>query len=52
MARGALWIDYGVNGVGKSKLTPLILDKACGSPATGRNWNTVVNIGEKIEARG
>jgi uncharacterized protein (DUF1697 family) len=48
---GALWIDYGANGVGKSKLTPLLIDKACGSPATGRNWNSVVKIGEMIEAR-
>jgi uncharacterized protein (DUF1697 family) len=38
VAGGALWIDYGVNGAGKSKLTPLLVDKACGSPATGRNW--------------
>ncbi len=37
LAGGALWIDYGVNGVGNSKLTPLLIDKACGSPATGRN---------------
>jgi hypothetical protein len=27
-----------VNGAGKSKLTPLLVDNACGSPATGRNW--------------
>jgi uncharacterized protein (DUF1697 family) len=52
LAGGALWIDYGVNGVGKSKLTPLVLDKACGSPATGRNWNTVLKIGEMVRARG
>jgi uncharacterized protein (DUF1697 family) len=52
LAGGALWIDYGVNGVGRSKLTPLLLDKACGSPATGRNWNSVLKIGEMIEARG
>jgi uncharacterized protein (DUF1697 family) len=48
---GALWIDYGANGVGRSKLTPLLIDKACGSPTTGRNWNSVVKIGEMIEAR-
>jgi uncharacterized protein (DUF1697 family) len=52
LAGGALWIDYGVNGVGRSRLTPLLLDKACGSPATGRNWNSVLKIGEMIEARG
>jgi uncharacterized protein (DUF1697 family) len=52
LAGGALWIDYGANGAGRSKLTPLLVDKACGSPATGRNWNSVLKIGEMIEARG
>jgi uncharacterized protein (DUF1697 family) len=52
LAGGALWIDYGANGVGKSKLTPVLVDKACGSPSTGRNWNSVLKIGEMIEARG
>jgi uncharacterized protein (DUF1697 family) len=41
----------GVGVPGKSKLTPLLLDKACGSPATGRNWNSVLKIGEMIDAR-
>jgi uncharacterized protein (DUF1697 family) len=52
LAGGALWIDYGVNGVGNSKLTQLLIDKACGSPATGRNLNSVVKIAEMIAARG
>lgn len=52
VAGGALWIDYGASGVARSKLTPLLVDKACGSPATGRNWNSVLKIGELIEARG
>jgi uncharacterized protein (DUF1697 family) len=52
LAGGALWIDYGANGVGRSKLTPTLVDKACGSPATGRNWNSVLKIAEMIEARG
>ena len=52
LAGGALWIDYGANGAGKSKLTPLLVDKACGSPATGRNWNSVLKIAEMIDARG
>ncbi len=51
VAGGALWIDYGANGVGNSKLTPLIIDKACGSPATGRNQNSVLKIAEMIAAR-
>jgi uncharacterized protein (DUF1697 family) len=51
VAGGALWIDYGANGVGGSKLTPALIDKACGSPATGRNWNSVLKIQAMIKAR-
>jgi uncharacterized protein (DUF1697 family) len=51
VAAGALWIDYGGSGVAGSKLTPALIDKACGSPATGRNWNTVLKIEAMIEAR-
>ena len=51
VAGGALWIDYGTNGVARSKLTPLLVDKACGSPATGRNWNSVLKIAEMIDTR-
>jgi uncharacterized protein (DUF1697 family) len=50
-AGAALWIDYGASGVGGSKLTPALIDKACGSPATGRNWNSVLKIQTMIEAR-
>ena len=51
IAGSALWIDYGMRGAGKSKLTPLLIDKACGSPTTGRNWNSVLKIRALIEAR-
>ena len=51
VASGALWIDYGTNGVGGSTLTPALIDKACGSPATGRNWNSVLKIQAMIKAR-
>jgi uncharacterized protein (DUF1697 family) len=51
LAGDALWIDYGANGVGKSKLTPLLIDRACGSPATGRNQNSVEKIAEMIAKR-
>ena len=51
MAGGALWIDYGAAGVHSSKLSPLLIDKACGSPTTGRNWSTVLKIRELIDAR-
>jgi uncharacterized protein (DUF1697 family) len=52
LAGGALWIDYGAEGVHSSKLNPLFIDKACGSPTTGRNWNSVLRIREMIVARG
>lgn len=51
VAGGALWIDYGANGVANSKLSPPLIDKACGSPATGRNWNSVLKISEMIDDR-
>lgn len=51
VASGALWIDYGANGVARSKLSPTLIDKACASPATGRNWNSVLKIGQMIEVR-
>jgi uncharacterized protein (DUF1697 family) len=47
----ALWIEYGTNSVAGSKLTPALIDKACGSPATGRNWNSVLKIQAIIKAR-
>jgi uncharacterized protein (DUF1697 family) len=50
-AGGALWIDYGASGVARSKLTPAVIDKACGSPATGRNWNTVMKIEAMMKTR-
>jgi uncharacterized protein (DUF1697 family) len=51
VAGAALWIDYGANGVAGSKLAPTLIDKACGSPTTGRNWNTVLKIQAMIRAR-
>lgn len=44
---GALWFHFR-EGVGASKLTPALIDKACGSPATGRNFRTVVKLGEML----
>ena len=31
-------------GIGKSRLTAVVLEKALGSPGTGRNWNTVLKL--------
>ena len=44
-AGGALWFHY-PEGVGTSKLTPAIIDKAAGSPSTSRNWRTVLKLHE------
>lgn len=47
----AIWIDYGA-GVADTRLSPTFLDKAAGSPLTGRNANTVAKLQALIEARG
>ena len=46
-AGGALWFHF-PEGVGASRITPAWIDKACGSPATGRNWRTVLKLGEMV----
>ena len=46
-AGGALWFHF-PEGVGKSKLTPAIIDKAVGSPSTSRNWRTVLKLQEML----
>jgi uncharacterized protein (DUF1697 family) len=44
---GLLWIDF-ANGFAKTKLTPAVLDKLAGSPVTLRNWNTVVELTQRL----
>ena len=46
-AGGALWFHF-PDGIARSKLTPALIDRACGSPSTGRNWRTVVKLGEML----
>jgi uncharacterized protein (DUF1697 family) len=46
---GGLWFHF-PEGVARSKLTPSLIDKACGSPATGRNYRTVIKLKEMLEA--
>jgi uncharacterized protein (DUF1697 family) len=41
----ALWLYYR-SGVGRSKLSPALLDRLVGSPVTARNWRTVLKINE------
>jgi uncharacterized protein (DUF1697 family) len=43
--RDGLWIHF-THGAGRSKLTPVLLDRLVGSPVTARNWRTVVALGE------
>lgn len=38
-----IYIDY-PNGIGRSKLTQAVLDRALRVPSTGRNWNTVLRL--------
>jgi uncharacterized protein (DUF1697 family) len=35
---------YYPDGMGRSKLSPALLDKALATPGTGRNWNTVTKL--------
>jgi uncharacterized protein (DUF1697 family) len=46
-AGDAIWIHF-PNGSGTSKITPALIDKAIGSPATSRNYRTVVTLQEML----
>ena len=48
-AGDAVWIHF-PNGSGTSKITPALIDKAIGSPATSRNYRTVVTLQEMLDA--
>lgn len=39
----AIWIHH-PGGVGRSKLTPVLLDRLVGSPVTARNWRTAIRL--------
>jgi uncharacterized protein (DUF1697 family) len=43
-----LYLHYGL-GMGRSKLTGAVLEKALGLPGTGRNWNTVGKLAALCE---
>jgi uncharacterized protein (DUF1697 family) len=38
------------DGVGRSKLTNVMIEKKLGSSGTGRNWNTVLKLGDLVGA--
>ena len=47
-AGDSLWIHF-PNGSGTSKITPALIDRAVGSPATSRNYRTVVTLQEMLD---
>ncbi len=47
--RDALWLDFS-EGVARSKLSPAVLDRAVGSTVTARNWKTVVQLNQMLQA--
>jgi len=47
----AIWIHY-ANGIGRSKLTPAVLDRHVGSSVTARNWRTVMKLDEMLRETG
>lgn len=49
-ARGSELYVYYKNGMGKTKLTAAAIDKVLNTPATSRNWNTVLKLHEMAEA--
>jgi uncharacterized protein (DUF1697 family) len=46
-AGDALWIHF-PDGVGTSKLNPSLIDRVVGSPATARNYRTVVRLRDML----
>ena len=47
LAGEALWFHYPA-GIGTSKLSPALIDRAAGSPVTARNWRTMLSLGEML----
>jgi uncharacterized protein (DUF1697 family) len=43
-----LYVVY-PEGVGRSKLTNVLIEKKLGSRGTGRNWNTVLKLGDRAQ---
>lgn len=48
-AAGEVYATY-PDGMARSKLTNTVIDRAVGAPTTARNWNTVLKLGEMVEA--
>ena len=48
-AGDGLWVWY-PNGIARSKLSPLLIDRLVDSPATSRNWRTVMKLTDLLAA--
>lgn len=48
--RGKVFYLFAPDGIGRSKLAPAV-ERKLGVPATARNWNTVMKLGEMAKAR-
>ncbi|MBL0884936.1 DUF1697 domain-containing protein [Myceligenerans indicum] len=48
VAAGVVYVHY-VDGIGRSKLTTAVLDKAAGTTMTARNWNTITRLREMLQ---
>lgn len=46
---GGLWLFF-ANGAGRSKWSPALLDRLVGSHITTRNWNTVLQLVERLDS--
>ena len=42
-ARGHVYVVYS-DGIGRSRLTASVIEKALGGPGTARNWNTILKL--------
>ncbi|MCP2263109.1 DUF1697 domain-containing protein [Promicromonospora thailandica] len=42
-AAGVLYVHY-ADGIGRSRLTSAVIDRAVGAPTTARNWNTITKL--------
>src|SRR5262249_24526830 len=49
-AQGAQAYIVFPEGIGRSKLTPAMLERRLGAGSTGRNWNTVLKLAAMAEA--
>lgn len=49
VAEGVVFVHH-VDGIGRSRLTTDVLDRAAGSPLTGRNWTTTTRLLELARA--